>query len=163
MSERGMAIVGAGQASGGDRASAAIEEAARSPLLEGVNLSGTRGVVVNNTTASIVGGREFREIGQTVRDIASKSAPLVIGTVNDEDLGDEMRVTIVATGLSDGKPEPVREPVPMTARTGTFDYAEFGRSTVMRRNSADAEYEARPRPCDADYLNIPAFLRRQAD
>ena len=163
MSERGMAIMGTGQASGSDRATAAIEEAVRSPLLEGVNLSGARGVVVNITTAPSVGVREFHEIGQAVRDIASKSATLVIGTVNDEDLGDEMRVTIVATGLSDGKPELVREPLPATAKTGTFDYAEFDRPTVMRRTATDEDAEARPRPTDAEYLDIPAFLRRQAD
>lgn len=163
MSERGMAIMGTGQASGSDRASVAIEEAVRSPLLEGVNLSGARGVVVNVTTAPSVGVREFHEIGQAVRDIASKSATLVIGTVNDEDLGDEMRVTIVATGLSDGKPEIVREPVPMPAKTGTFDYAEFDRPTVMRRTATDQDAQARPGPTDADYLDIPAFLRRQAD
>ena len=163
MSERGLAIMGTGQASGADRARNAIEEAVRSPLLEGVDLSGARGVVVNITTAPSVGIREFHEIGAAVREFASKGATVVVGTVNDEDLGDEMRITIVATGLSDGKPELVRQPVPMAAKTGTFDYAEFDRPTVIRRNATDDEAEARPRPSDAAYLDIPAFLRRQAD
>ena len=74
---------------------------------------------MNITNAPSVGVREFHEIGQAVRGMASKSATLVIGTVNDEDPGDEMRVTIVATGLSDGKPELVREPVLMPSWTGS--------------------------------------------
>jgi len=162
MSERGMAIMGTGQASGGDRARAAIEEAIRSPLLEGVDLHGARGVVVNITTAPSVGIREFQEIGAAVREFASKGATVVVGTVNDEGLGDEMRITIVATGLSDGKPELVVNVPPMSEKTGTFDYGAFDKPTVLRKNAVDGG-EPKPTPTDEDYLDIPAFLRRQAD
>ncbi len=162
MSERGMAIMGTGQASGSDRARAAIEEAIRSPLLEGIDLHGARGVVVNITTAPSVGIREFQEIGSAVREFASKGATVVVGTVNDESLGEELRITIVATGLSDGKAELVVDRTHIR-RTGTLDYAQFDHPTVLRQNGSGEGAGRQPLAPNTDYLDIPAFLRRQAD
>lgn len=163
MSERGMAIMGTGQASGDNRARDAIEEAVNSPLLEDIDLRGARGVVVNITTAPSVGIREFQEIGNSVRDLASKGATVVIGTVSDETLGEEMRITVVATGLGNAKSEPadtsgsVRNPIAVT------NYRDLDRPTVMRNNPTNEEVPTRTAPSDPDYLDIPAFLRRQAD
>ncbi len=162
MSERGMAIMGTGQASGDSRARDAIEQAIHSPLLEEVDLRGAKGVVVNITTSPSVGIREFQEVGNVTRELASKGATVVIGTVNDESLGDQMRITVVATGLGNGKSEQVD--APPVANSGLPNYRDLDRPTVMRNNAAD-EVERPPQqvPSDPDYLDIPAFLRRQAD
>ena len=163
MSERGMAIMGTGQASGDSRARDAIDEAINSPLLEDVDLRGARGVVVNITTAPSVGIREFQEIGNSVRDLASKGATVVIGTVSDETLGEEMRITVVATGLGNAKSESADTPASLRSPVGLTNYRELDRPTVMRNNPANEEVPARTAPSDPDYLDIPAFLRRQAD
>ena len=163
MSERGMAIMGTGQASGDDRARNAIDEAINSPLLEDVDLQGARGVVVNITTAPSVGIREFQEVGNSIRELASKGATVVIGTVSDETLGDEMRITVVATGLGNAKPEPVEKPAPLLS-TGVPNYRELDRPTVIRKNPvAEEGAAARNVTTDPAILDIPAFLRRQAD
>ena len=163
MSERGMAIMGTGQASGDSRARDAIEEAVNSPLLEDVDLRGARGVVVNITTAPSVGIREFQEIGNSVRDLASKGATVVIGTVSDETLGDEMRITVVATGLGNAKSESADTSGSVRSPMGVTNYRDLDRPTVMRNNPANEEMPTRTAPLDPDYLDIPAFLRRQAD
>jgi len=163
MSERGMAIMGTGQASGDSRARDAIEEAVNSPLLEDVDLRGARGVVVNITTAPSVGIREFQEIGNSVRDLASKGATVVIGTVSDEALGDEMRITVVATGLGNAKSESADTSGSVRSPMGVTNYRDLDRPTVMRNNPANEEMPTRTAPLDPDYLDIPAFLRRQAD
>ncbi|MCY4056439.1 MAG: cell division protein FtsZ [Gammaproteobacteria bacterium] len=163
MSERGMAIMGTGQASGDSRARDAIEEAINSPLLEDVDLRGARGVVVNITTAPSVGIREFQEIGNSVRDLASKGATVVIGTVSDETLGDEMRITVVATGLGNAKSESADTAGSLRNPVGVTNYRDLDRPTVMRNNPSNQEVATRQVPSDPDYLDIPAFLRRQAD
>lgn len=163
MSERGMAIMGTGQASGDSRARDAIDEAINSPLLEDVDLRGARGVVVNITTAPSVGIREFQEIGNSVRDLASKGATVVIGTVSDETLGEEMRVTVVATGLGNAKSESADTPTSLRNPVGMPNYRDLDRPTVMRNNATTEEVATRAAPSDPDYLDIPAFLRRQAD
>ena len=163
MSERGMAIMGTGQASGDSRARDAIDEAINSPLLEDVDLRGARGVVVNITTAPSVGIREFQEIGNSVRDLASKGATVVIGTVSDETLGEEMRVTVVATGLGNAKSESADTPTSLRNPVGMPNYRDLDRPTVMRNNATTEEVATRTAPSDPDYLDIPAFLRRQAD
>ena len=163
MSERGMAIMGTGQASGDSRARDAIDEAVNSPLLEDVDLRGARGVVVNITTAPSVGIREFQEIGNSVRDLASKGATVVIGTVSDETLGDEMRITVVATGLGNAKSESADTSGTLRNVIGVTNYRDLDRPTVMRNNPAKEEAATRQVPSDPDYLDIPAFLRRQAD
>ena len=163
MSERGMAIMGTGQASGDNRARDAIEEAVNSPLLEDVDLRGARGVVVNITTAPSVGIREFQDIGNSVRDLASKGATVVIGTVSDETLGEEMRITVVATGLGSTKSESADTSTSVRNPIGVTNYRDLDRPTVMRNNPTNDEAPTRTAPSDPDYLDIPAFLRRQAD
>ena len=165
MSERGMAIMGTGQASGATRARDAIDEAINSPLLEDVDLRGARGVVVNVTTAPSIGIREFQEIGSSIRELASKGATVVIGTVNDNTLGEEMRVTVVATGLGNIKAETTENALPASLLPGGHpNYSAFERPTVIRKSSPAAARPPSPKlPSDPDYLDIPAFLRRQAD
>ena len=163
MSERGMAIMGTGQASGDSRARDAIDEAIHSPLLEDVDLRGARGVVVNITTSPSVGIREFQEIGNSVRDLASKGATVVIGTVNDDTLGEEMRITVVATGLGNTKSESADTSTSVRNPVGMTNYRDLDRPTVMRNNATTEEAPTRTVPSDPDYLDIPAFLRRQAD
>ncbi len=161
MSEMGMAMMGTGVASGEDRAREAAEAAIASPLLEDVNLAGAKGILVNVTAGLDLGIGEFDEVGNTIREFASDDATVVVGTVIDPDLSDEIRVTVVATGLGERQAEVA--PVRLVHRkaSGEVDYGELERPTVMRQQQA-------PRPpvntAEAmDYLDIPAFLRRQAD
>ncbi|MCE5231906.1 MAG: cell division protein FtsZ [Mizugakiibacter sp.] len=176
MSEMGMAMMGTGTARGDDRAQAAAESAINNPLLEDVNLSGACGILVNVTAGPNLTMREFDEIGRVVHDFASEDATVVIGTALDPDLQDDVRVTVVATGLNRavvtrGAPAMRREeapaprPRPVMLRTGTgtevVDYAAPARAPAPRAQ-AEAQVEAKPEPT-IDYLDIPAFLRRQAD
>ena len=163
MAERGMAIMGTGQASGDNRARDALDEAVNSPLLEDVDLRGARAAVVNVTTAASVGLREWGEIGKAVRDLASKGATVVIGTASDDTLGDEMRITVVATGLGNAKSESAEPAGTLRNPIGVTNYRDLDRPTVMRNSPAKDEVATRQVPADPDYLDIPAFLRRQAD
>ena len=176
MSEMGMAMMGSGTAKGDDRAQAAAEAAINNPLLEDVNLSGACGILVNVTAGPNLTMREFDEIGRIVHDFASEDATVVLGTSLDPELKDEVRVTVVATGLnrSAAVRQPLRQgmkdevgksarksPPPMVLRTGTgnevVDYAQ-----PQPRGKAKSEPEAESDP-GMNYLDIPAFLRRQAD
>jgi cell division protein FtsZ len=184
MAETGMAMMGSGAASGEGRAREAAEAAVSSPLLEDINLAGAHGILVNVTAGMDLSIGEFQEVGNIVKQFASEDATVVVGTVIDPDLTNQVRVTVVATGL--GRPAtavrhpglresahrdaPVREP---TARDTSMrvvrrsqpmsnsDYAVLDKPTVQRqravgdglRQDQDAE----------DLLDIPAFLRRQAD
>ena len=167
MSEMGMAMMGTGQASGEARAREAAEAAIRSPLLEDIDLHGARGILVNVTAGPGLTIGEFTEVGDTVESFASDSATVVVGTVIDTELEDEMRVTVVATGL--GLPASPKVVVDNAARAATPEGSvDYDRPTVMRRRAtatAAAEEPAAPRAPegDMDYLDIPAFLRRQAD
>ena len=162
MSERGLAIMGTGQASGEDRAQQATELAIHSPLLDDIDLRGARGVVVNVTTGSNLGIREFQLVGNTIRELAAKDSTVVLGTVHDPDMGDDMRVTVVATGL--GAPPALvvdNGPAAGPKRAGRVGYEDLDQPTVMRRRAAGgagADLHG-----DPDILNIPAFLNRQAD
>ena len=174
MSEMGLAMMGSGTASGDDRAQAAAEAAIKNPLLEDVNLNGACGILVNVTAGPNLTMREFDEIGRIIHDFASEDATVVIGTSLDADLKDEVRVTVVATGLNrapasrsvravDTKQVEMRaRPRPVVLRTGTgnevVDYAQPEVTT-----HATPRTEAAAGPQDAGYLDIPAFLRRQAD
>ena len=179
MSEMGMAMMGTGTARGDDRAQAAAEAAINNPLLENVDLSGACGILVNVTAGPNLTMREFDEIGRVVHDFASEDATVVLGTALDPDLSDDVRVTVVATGLNRAakpqlrpvaKPEMVEMPQPRRVlRTGTDNgvvgYAQPEPVMAARRDpvaapSTKAEKEAAP---GYDYLDIPAFLRRQAD
>lgn len=166
MSEMGMAMMGTGFASGEDRAREAAESAIRSPLLEDVNLQGARGILVNITAGENLSLGEFSEVGDTVEEFASDDATVVVGTVIDPTLGDEMRVTVVATGLGGNQVLP-KKVVDNTEREET-DYKQLDRPAVMRnRPAADRgaamKQAAGAETADMDYLDIPAFLRRQAD
>jgi cell division protein FtsZ len=159
MSKMGMGMMGSGKASGEDRAQEAAQAAIASPLLEDVNLSGARGILVNVTGANMKLG-EFQDIGAVISEFASDDATVVMGTAIDEMLDDELRVTVVATGLGasvspNKKPEIVA--VPRT-KSGDVNYEELEAPTVTRKKGAELASDY-----DDEILDIPAFLRRQAD
>ena len=173
MSEMGMAMMGTGHASGPNRAREAAEAAIRSPLLEDVNLMGARGILVNITAGPDLSLGEFSEVGNTVEEFASETATVVVGTVIDPELRDELRVTVVATGLGARIEKPVKvvdnttaaQPVRQSEAGSTPNYRDLDRPTVMRNSGAGhAAAASLSQPAeDLDYLDIPAFLRRQAD
>jgi cell division protein FtsZ len=178
MSEMGMAMMGTGTARGDDRAQAAAEAAINNPLLENVDLSGACGILVNVTAGPNLTMREFDEIGRVVHDFASEDATVVLGTALDPDLSDDVRVTVVATGLNRAvkpqlrpvaKPEMVEMPQPRRVlRTGTdngiVDFAAQPEPVMAaRREPAPAAKPDKEVAPGYDYLDIPAFLRRQAD
>jgi cell division protein FtsZ len=160
MSEMGMAMMGSGKAQGEDRAIVAAETAVSSPLLEDVNLSGARGILVNITAGMDMTIGEFDEVGNTVKQFASDNATVVVGTVIDPEMSGEMRVTIVATGLGQMAREEAAR-VQLVQNVAVGDYKEFDRPTVMRNK--DQVTDPKNVENDSEYLDIPAFLRRQAD
>ena len=175
MSEMGMAMMGTGGATGENRAREAAEKAIRSPLLEDIDLHGARGILVNITAGPDLSIGEFNDVGATVQEFASQEATIVVGTSIDMEMSDELRVTVVAAGLDGSKSKAAaREPARRSAADASAsDYRKLQQPTVMRQQAA-ARAEApeaapKPRPekrrsADADdYLDIPAFLRRQAD
>lgn len=166
MSEMGMAMMGTGCASGEDRAREAAEAAIRSPLLEDVNLEGARGILVNITAGENLSLGEFSEVGDTIEEFASDDATVVVGTVIDPTLSDEIRVTVVATGLGGQLHKPTKV-VDNTSRETRTDYRQLDRPAVMRQRErgeqAASVAKAVGADTDMDYLDIPAFLRRQAD
>lgn len=166
MSEMGLAMMGTGVGRGENRAREAAESAIASPLLEDINLQGARGILVNITGGMDMAIGEFDEVGNVVREFASDDAAVVIGTVIDEDLHDEIRVTVVATGLSGARAasEPTLKIVPKN--TGEIDYGEIARRPAVARKHSQLEPRAEAKTekaMDLEYLDIPAFLRRQAD
>lgn len=172
MSEMGMAMMGTGTAKGENRAREAAEMAIRSPLLEDINLQGARGILVNITAGLDLSLGEFSEVGDTVEEFASADATVVVGTVIDPEMSDELRVTVVATGLGAvgevAKPAPTKVVVDNTRRAGGQpDYSALDKPTVMRNQPvAQSNGSAVQKPVedkDMEYLDIPAFLRRQAD
>jgi cell division protein FtsZ len=172
MAEMGMAMMGSAKAGGPDRARIAAEQAVACPLLEDINISDARGVLVNisaNRTSFQL--QEMYDVMETIKAFAADSATVIVGTVYDETLEDQLRVTIVATGL--GKPTVRQQPKPqalsvVTQRTGTdnqaveIDYEALEQPAVIRRRNRDATVEAM-RQSGVDMLDIPAFLRKQAD
>jgi len=160
MSEMGMAMMGSGKAQGEDRAIVAAETAVSSPLLEDVNLSGARGILVNITAGMDMTIGEFDEVGNTVKQFASDNATVVVGTVIDPDMSGEMRVTIVATGLGQIAREAAAR-VQLVQNVAVDDYKEFDRPTVIRNKNQETDPNNVEN--DSEYLDIPAFLRRQAD
>ncbi|MBB6522724.1 cell division protein FtsZ [Pseudoteredinibacter isoporae] len=172
MSEMGMAMMGTGHATGENRAREAAEAAIRSPLLEDVNLQGARGILVNITAGMDLSLGEFTEVGDTVEEFASADATVVVGTVIDPEMSEELRVTVVATGLGAAaqaaKPAETKVVVDNTRRpNGQPNYAELDKPTAMRQRAAAQPAAADANPLteekDMEYLDIPAFLRRQAD
>ncbi len=175
MSEMGAAMMGSGEASGDNRAREAAERAIRSPLLEDVNLAGAKGILVNITAGLNLAIGEFDEVGNTVREFADDDATVVVGTVIDPDMQNDMRVTVVATGLGETaraeipKPAPVENIQPVKLVNSDViepvqdDYRELDRPTVLRNGAASRQSSAPAAEGNLDYLDIPAFLRRQAD
>ena len=166
MSEMGLAMMGTGVGHGENRAREAAESAIASPLLEDINLQGARGILVNITGGMDMAIGEFDEVGNVVREFASDDAAVVIGTVIDPDLHDEIRVTVVATGLSGARAasEPTLKIVPKN--TGEIEYTEMARRPAVARKHSQLEPRSeakKERDMDLEYLDIPAFLRRQAD
>ena len=177
MSEMGMAMMGSGSASGENRARIAAEQAVASPLLEDVDLSGAGGVLVNVTGGPDMSIGEFEEVGDVIKSFASENATVVVGTVIDPDMHDEMRVTVVVTGLGQVRPERMTKRVEPISE-GTLDYNVLDKPAVLRRqtnsttslqthNNTQATGGA-TKPVaqlidDMDYLDIPAFLRRHEE
>jgi cell division protein FtsZ len=189
MAETGMAMMGSGSASGEGRARQAAEAAVSSPLLEDINLAGAHGILVNVSAGMDLSIGEFQEVGQIVKQFASEDATVVVGTVIDPELSDMIRVTVVATGL--GRPVAVQRPLMPREREqvhahagrempgqrhessappmrvvrrqplSSTDYAALDKPTVQRQRAVGDGL--RPDTDSEDLLDIPAFLRRQAD
>ncbi|MGR9052850.1 MAG: cell division protein FtsZ [Gammaproteobacteria bacterium] len=169
MSGMGAAIMGSGSACGENRAREAAERAIACPLLDDINLQGARGILVNITAADM-GIAEFDEVGNIVHEFGAEDAIIKIGTAIDPDLGDEIKVTVVATGM--GQPRAAIEPpiklaVKAAAVVQDANYEKLDKPTVIRQNRTekrDPRFGAQHgKELDMDYLDIPAFLRRQAD
>jgi cell division protein FtsZ len=183
MAETGMAMMGSGAASGEGRARAAAEAAVSSPLLEDINLAGAHGILVNVTAGMDLSIGEFQEVGQIVKQFASDDATVVVGTVIDPELSNQVRVTVVATGLGraasarallttprEREAVNVREREPradvgmrVVRRTplSSSDYAALDKPTVQRQRAVGDGLRSEADP--EELLDIPAFLRRQAD
>ncbi len=183
MQEMGMAMMGTGHATGDDRARRAAKEAISSPLLEDVDLAGARGILVNMTAGLDVTIGEFEEMGDVIEEFASEDATVVVGSVIDPEMTDEVRVTIIATGVGEArKSESERPAVAKMAavaaqqagatqnKGGEIDYSQLDKPTVTRHRQNDQGGQSSQQPNadpnkenNTDYLDIPAFLRRQAD
>jgi cell division protein FtsZ len=170
MAEMGMAMMGSGLATGQDRAREAAEAAISSPLLEEVNLSGARGILVNVTAGMDLSIGEFHQVGETVKQCASDDATVVIGTVIDPDMASAIRVTVVATGL--GQPIRAAEPPMRVVRSNVNAVAghaerepNYGvyEQPAVRRRQAVGDGLTPPAEANFELLDVPAFLRRQAD
>ncbi|MDQ8020446.1 MAG: cell division protein FtsZ [Moraxellaceae bacterium] len=167
MAEMGRAMMGSAEAAGMDRARIAAEQAAASPLLEGVELAGARGVLVNITASRSLKMSEVREAVQTVRAFAAEEATVFYGTVFDETMEDRIRVTVLATGLGTRRAVAAR-PVMVVNKTGTdnvgmeVNYGDLEMPAVIRRRDTRTTVEAMSANGFGTY-DIPAFLRKQAD
>lgn len=180
MSEMGMAMMGTGCASGPNRAREATEAAIRNPLLEDVNLQGARGILVNITAGPDLSLGEYSDVGSIIEQFASEHATVKVGTVIDADMRDELHVTVVATGLGARMEKPVKvvdntvqvavsqpvvqQPAAQPRSEQSVNYKDYERPTVQRQSHSGAATAAKLNTQDdLDYLDIPAFLRRQAD
>lgn len=182
MGEMGMAMMGTGSASGPNRAREATEAAIRNPLLEDVNLQGARGILVNITAGLDLSLGEYAAVGEIIEAFASEAATVKVGAVIDPDMRDELHVTVVATGLGARIEKPVKvvdntiaaaavatpaasiSAAPRAAEQPAVNYKDYERPTVQRQSLAGSAAAAKLNTQDdLDYLDIPAFLRRQAD
>ena len=166
MGEQGKAMMGIGEAAGLDRARLAAEQAVASPLLDGVDLSGARGVIVNITANRSLKLRETNDVINTIKAFCADDATIIHGTVFDESMGDTLRVTVVATGIGRKASKPVLVPTTQpTQRTGTYDGdVNYDAPAVWRspRGAAAAQVAAL-QESGVERFDIPAFLRKQAD
>jgi cell division protein FtsZ len=167
MSEMGSAMMGTGRASGANRARDAAEAAIKSPLLDDIDINGARGILVNVAGGSDLTMGEFMEVGDMVEEFASENATVVVGTVIDENLGDDLMVTIVATGLGKAaKPsividnDPALDTAAAQGNYDSFDEPPHLRNPARYGNGVEnVDIQGN----DLEYLDVPAFLRRQAD
>lgn len=161
MSEKGRAMMGSGKAIGEGRAAKAAEAAIACPLLEDINLAGARGILVNVTAGADLGLDEFHAVGEAINKFASDDALVVMGTAVEEGIGDELRVTVVATGLDGpaGARNETGVSVVKPKSNGLVDYKTLDQPTIIRNQNAEKGRHALE--TDPDYLDIPAFLRRQ--
>ena len=162
MSEMGMAMMGAATATGPSRAREAALAAVSSPLLEDINISGARGILVNITAGLDMSIGEFEEVGNTIKEFAADDATVVIGTVIEPEMRDELRVTIVATGLGQEKQRSKQPYKVVKTGTGTTDYEDLETPTVIRNRRTERPMAVASEAA-IEYLDIPAFLRKQAD
>lgn len=169
MSEMGMAMMGTGLSSGENRAREAAEAAIASPLLEDVDFTGARGVLVNITAGMDMSIGEFEAVGEAIKSFTSENATVVVGTVIDPDMTEELRVTVVVTGLGNPSAASSRGSHAKAIRSvkdGSVDYHQLDRPTFIRNQDAVKSGEEVETQADrevAEYLDIPAFLRRQDD
>lgn len=182
MSEMGMAMMGTGSAVGEQRARQAAEAAIASPLLEDVNFSGARGILVNITAGLDMSIGEFEEVGDVVKEFISDDATVVVGTVIDPTMTEEMRVTVIVTGLGDNRQRAPQQHqqqhqnqrvrlMESTRSDGSLDYHQLDRPAVIRKQAQTAATASTTHGAkhvsegvpDVDYLDIPAFLRRQEE
>ncbi|CED62057.1 Cell division protein ftsZ [Moritella viscosa] len=176
MSEMGTAMMGTGVASGEDRAAEAAEAAISSPLLDDVDLAGARGILVNITAGLDINIEEFETVGNSIKAFASDNATVVVGAVIDPEMTDELRVTVVVTGIgAENKPDITLVPTPAKkieeAKVESTKVDETVKATVVPAdNQVDVQKIAvgesnttTATKSEPDYLDIPAFLRRQAD
>ena len=184
MSEMGMAMMGTGRARGDERAAEATEAAIKSPLLEDVDLKGASGILVNITAGMDLSLGEFAEVGEIVEEYASDNATIVVGTVIDPDMSEELKVTVVATGLAQAQQAGARVvnsdvttggPTQVEVKTApptASDFSQLELPTVIRNRQAQQAEQAvelqepvqqKTGTDDMEFLDIPAFLRRQAD
>ena len=169
MSEMGTAMMGSGRASGPDRAEEAAEQAISSPLLEDIDLSGAKGILVNITAGLDISIEEFETVGNAVKAFASENATVVVGAVIDPNMQDELRVTVVATGIgADRRPDISlvqnhrAEPMPVYVQHGNT--MQKPAPQAMREEQPTAAVKAQPESkANIDIFDIPAFLRKQAD
>ena len=167
MSEMGMAMMGSAISTGVDRARIAAEQAVASPLLEDISLAGARGVLVNITANSSLKMREVHEVMGTIKELTAEDATIIIGTVIEEGMNEDLRVTMVATGLGNVHSQQGKKPLSVVhSRTGTDDresYMAGEEPAVIRTGRRNDATVAAMRQSGVDPMDIPAFLRRQAD
>ena len=164
MSEMGMAMMGSGTASGEDRARDAAENAISSPLLEDIDLTGAKGILVNVTASESMTMGEFGDVGEAIKDFASENARIIVGTVFDNNMGDDLRVTVVATGI--GERTAQSAPIKLVQRTaqGDIDYGGLEKPAFIRNKPQRRRDNLNPNSeADLEQLEVPAFLRIQND
>jgi cell division protein FtsZ len=168
MSENGVAMMGSAMASGAERSQTAAEQAVHSPLLEDIHLSGARGVLVNITASGTLKLKEVHEVMNTIRSFCAEDATVIYGNVIDDAMEDRLRVTIVATGLGGASAQRQQPVMQIVQRNGTdgmspgpVNYDELDQPTAIRRRR-DVTIDAM-KQSGVDMLDIPAFLRKQAD
>lgn len=168
MSEMGMAMMGSGTSTGENRAKESAEAAIASPLLEDIDFTGARGVLVNITAGLDMSIGEFEQVGEVIKSFASEHATVVVGAVIDAEMSNEIRVTVVVTGLDSQTTKNTTsflKSVKSTKNDGSIDYRQLDRPTYVRNQEVktDPPMEEEAREKDFEYLDIPAFLRRQEE